>query len=218
MSENLSRRSFLTLSSGLIVMSVAGCSSQSPSSDRPQYVMVFDQTKCVGCRECMRACNEVNHLPPGVSRLIMERAPTKDRHYIRVSCQQCQNSPCTKVCPTAACHHDEKTGIVTMDASKCVGCKYCIAACPYNARFINEHTKAADNCNFCLDTRLGKGLLPGCVAHCRYHALAFGDLRDPGSLVSRILSYHDTVQIRTWLGTHPTLRYIPVAQESQGGS
>ena len=175
--------------------------------------MVFDQNKCVGCGECKHACNETNHLPPGRSRVILQRMPGPERHYIRVSCQQCEDSPCVKVCPTGACHHDPATGIVTMNTDRCVGCKYCIAACPYNARYINEETKVADNCDFCLHSKkLDQGELPGCVARCRFHALAFGDLNDPKSYVSLLLKAMDTVRIRPWLGTEPTLRYIPVVK------
>ncbi|WP_462366321.1 4Fe-4S dicluster domain-containing protein [Sutterella wadsworthensis] len=122
-------------------------------------------------------------------------------------------SPCVKVCPTGACHHDPETNIVTMNTDRCVGCKYCIAACPYNARWINPETKVADNCDFCLHSKnLAAGELPGCVAHCRFHALSFGDLNDPNSFVSKLLKAKDTVRIRPWLGTEPTLRYIPVVK------
>ena len=100
-----------------------------------------------------------------------------------------------------------------MNTDRCVGCKYCIAACPYNARYIHEETKVADNCDFCLHSKkLDQGELPGCVARCRFHALAFGDLNDPKSYVSLLLKARDTVRIRPWLGTEPTLRYIPVVK------
>ena len=184
--------------------------------------MVFDQNKCVGCRDCRDACNETNKLPKGRSRLLLElqgselktdRGYEPDRRYIRVSCQQCKNSPCTKVCPTGAAHHDPKTGIVTMDTSKCVGCKYCIVACPYNVRFINEETKAADNCDFCLHTRLEKNETPACVESCKYDALIFGDINDPKSYVSKLLAVKDSVRIRPELGTEPQLRYIPIVKK-----
>lgn len=213
--QNIDRRSFLTAAAGgLVVISLGGCTSDTvDGKKRPHYVMVFDPNKCVGCGECKRACNEANHLPPGRSRVLLQRMPGPDRHYIRVSCQQCVDSPCVKVCPTGACHHDPETNIVTMNTDRCVGCKYCIAACPYNARWINPETKVADNCDFCLHSKnLAAGELPGCVAHCRFHALSFGDLNDPNSFVSKLLKAKDTVRIRPWLGTEPTLRYIPVVK------
>ncbi len=215
MTENIKRRSLLAAGvGGITVLTLGGCSSQSESADgrKPHYAMVFDQNKCVGCGECKRACNEANNLPKGRSRVILQRAPGPERRYIRVSCQQCVDSPCVEVCPTGACHHDPKTGIVTMQADRCVGCKYCIAACPYDARFINEETKVADNCDFCLHTRLAKGEKPACVERCRYHALTFGDLNDPDAFITKLVAAKDTVRVRPWLGTEPSLRYIPVTK------
>lgn len=197
-----------------------GCGSSPHDAKRPKYVMVFDQNKCVGCGECKMGCNKANNLPKGTSRLLLQLlgvAPDgsnkKDRHYVRVSCQQCESAPCVKVCPTGAAHHDPDTGIVTMDPSRCVGCKYCIAACPYNVRYIRSDTLTADNCDFCLKSRLGKGEQPGCVEACRYDALVFGDASDPKSYVSRLLDVKDTVRVRVQLGTKPTLRYIPLKRE-----
>lgn len=100
-----------------------------------------------------------------------------------------------------------------MDTSKCVGCKYCIVACPYNVRFINEETKVADNCDFCLHTRLEKNEQPACVESCKYDALIFGDINDPKSYVSKLLAVKDSVRIRPELGTEPQLRYIPIVKK-----
>ena len=211
MSEKIDRRKFLAgAGAGSLLLSPLGGAAAAGKSDggnRPQYVMVFDQNKCVGCRDCRIACNETNKLPKGRSRLLLELQGSKletdrgyepNRRYIRVSCQQCKNAPCVRVCPTGAAHRDPKTGIVTMDTSKCVGCKYCIVACPYNVRFINEETKVADNCDFCLHTRLEK---------------IFGDINDPKSYVSKLLAVKDSVRIRPELGTEPQLRYIPIVKK-----
>lgn len=210
----VSRRAFLTGGAGLTVLPLAGCIATPPEKPEHHYVMVFDQNKCVGCGDCKRACNRINELPEGISRVILQRAPTEERHYIRVSCQQCENAPCARVCPTAACHRDEKTGLITMDPDKCVGCKYCITACPYNARFINAKTRVAENCDFCMHKKdIEKGEQPSCVDACRFHALEFGDLADECSFVSRLLKVKDTVRVRPWLGTQPRLRYIPVVKK-----
>lgn len=232
-SNKIDRRTLLT-GAGLSAVALlqSGCSSQKGQAPgTPRYVMVFDQNKCVGCGDCKTACTETNHLPKGQSRLLMqltcgmdgkaicpkkedEKGYASDRRYVRVSCQQCDNAPCVKVCPTGAAHRDPKTGIVTMDADKCVGCKYCIVACPYNVRFINKETKAADHCNLCLDSRLKKGnMTPGCVESCKYDALIFGDLSDEKSYVSRLLKVKDSVRIRPELGTEPRLRYIPIVNK-----
>ena len=226
MSEKIDRRKFLAgAGAGSLLLSPLGGAAAAGKSDggnRPQYVMVFDQNKCVGCRDCRIACNETNKLPKGRSRLLLELQGSKletdrgyepNRRYIRVSCQQCKNAPCVRVCPTGAAHRDPKTGIVTMDTSKCVGCKYCIVACPYNVRFINEETKVADNCDFCLHTRLEKNEQPACVESCKYDALIFGDINDPKSYVSKLLAVKDSVRIRPELGTEPQLRYIPVVKK-----
>jgi protein NrfC len=224
-SEKIDRRKFLAGAGAgsLVLVSLGGCgSSQVRQPGTPHYGMVFDQNKCVGCRDCRIACNETNKLPKGVTRLLLElqddkiegkRGYAADRRYVRVSCQQCSDAPCVTVCPTGAAHRDPKTGIVTMYADKCVGCKYCIVACPYNARFINEETKVADNCDFCLHTRLEKGQQPACVEACKYDALVFGDLNDPNSYINKLLAVKDSVRIRPELGTEPSLRYIPIVKQ-----
>ena len=224
-SEMIDRRKFLAGAgvSSLVLMSLGGCgSSQKAKPGQPHYAMVFDQNKCVGCRDCRVACKETNKVPDGNARLMLElqgdkvegeRGYAKNRKYVRVSCQQCKDAPCVTVCPTGAAHRDAKTGIVTMDASKCVGCKYCIVACPYNARFINNETKVAENCDFCLHTRLNKGEEPACVSSCKYDALVFGDISDPKSYISKLLAVKDSVRIRPELGTNPSLRYIPIVKQ-----
>ena len=224
-SEKIDRRKFLAGAGAgsLVLVSLGGCgSSQVRQPGTPHYGMVFDQNKCVGCRDCRIACNETNKLPKGVTRLLLElqddkiegkRGYAADRRYVRVSCQQCSDAPCVTVCPTGAAHRDPKTGIVTMYADKCVGCKYCIVACPYNARFINEETKVADNCDFCLHTRLEKGQQPACVEACKCDALVFGDLNDPNSYINKLLAVKDSVRIRPELGTEPSLRYIPIVKQ-----
>ena len=191
---------------------------------------IIDRNKCVGCGECKEACAETNKTPAGVFRLALERQNGREpgtacpycgkiepcdceRKYVRVSCQQCLDAPCVRVCPTQAAHRDPETNIVTMDPDKCVGCKYCIAACPYNVRFINPQTRVAENCDFCLHTKLAKGENPACVSKCRYGALAFGDLNDPNSYVAKLLDVKDAVRVRPYLGTEPSLRYIPVMKE-----
>ena len=116
------------------------------------------------------------------------------------------------VCPVQATYKGDD-GIVVIDADRCIGCKYCIVACPYNARFINEETKVADNCDFCLHTRLEKGQQPACVEACKYDALVFGDLNDPNSYINKLLAVKDSVRIRPELGTEPSLRYIPIVKQ-----
>ena len=232
MSEILERRRFLKgVGACSLLMAPLGCTSvkeEEGGINRPHYVMVFDQNKCVGCGDCKGACNKANDLPEGVSKVLLEQQSGRvegqpcphcgkmecgcERKFVRVSCQQCKNAPCVSVCPTGAAHKDPATGVVTMDDSKCAGCKYCITACPYNARFINAKTDVADNCDFCLENKLSKGELPACVQACRYDALVFGDANDPNSYVSRLLAVKDSVRIKAHLGTEPSLRYIPIVK------
>ena len=142
----INRRQLLgTAAVGAMAVPLAGCTGVSRKDSQPHYVMVFDQNKCVGCGECKIACNEANKLPKGRTRVLMQLngvrpdgSNKKDRHYTRVSCQQCEEAPCVRVCPTGAAHRDKETGIVTVDADLCIGCKYCIVACPYNVRYIRE--------------------------------------------------------------------------------
>ncbi|QIZ75475.1 4Fe-4S dicluster domain-containing protein [Ferrimonas lipolytica] len=230
--STLNRRGFIkSVGVGGAALTVVGCSSNNDTADtdKPHYVMVFDQTKCVGCGRCKDACNKVNFLPEGMARLDLERQTDRvegevcpkcgktecncERKYVRVSCQQCQNAPCVMVCPTGAAHRDEETGIVTMNPDTCAGCKYCITACPYNVRQINPDTKVADNCDFCLHTNLAKGELPGCVQECKFGALKFGNANDKSSYVSKLLAAKNTERVKEHFGTDPSLYYIAITKE-----
>jgi protein NrfC len=219
-SLKIDRRTVLAGAGTLTLAALGGCSADRGKTDSaaPNYVLIFDQNKCIGCGLCKRSCSETNHVPAGQVRMTLERqsplgCKPEDRKYVRVSCQQCKDAPCVRVCPTGAAYRDPKTGIVTMDASKCVGCKYCIAACPYNVRFINKETKVAENCDFCLKTKLANGEEPACVQACRHGALAFGDLNEPNSYVGKLLAVKDSVRIRPHLGTEPRVRYIPIVKQ-----
>ena len=101
----------------------------------PRWAMVIDLKKCIGCRACVVACKAENHTPPGVAyNIVMENEPEAEgMPFLSRPCMQCVNSSCVKVCPTGATHH-RSDGIVAIDYDKCIGCRYCLAACPYNAR------------------------------------------------------------------------------------
>lgn len=113
-------------------------------------------------------------------------------HYFRQSCQHCDDAPCIEVCPTGASRRDEN-GIVRVDTSSCIGCSYCIGACPYQVRYLNPHTKVADKCDFCAESRLAKGFPPICVNACPEHALIFGR--------------EDSPEIQTWLRENKYYEY-----------
>jgi protein NrfC len=221
MEQDEKRRLFLKyLGASSVVMGTAGHSiaadvqTQTPTTHH--YGMIFDQNKCVGCTECEIACQKVNHVPKGQARMLVQNKTSADtpmeKRYVRVSCQQCVEAPCATVCPTKACHVDAKSGIVTMNADDCIACKYCIVACPYDVRFINHETKAAENCNFCFDTNFAKKEEPACVKSCKYKALVFGDLNDDDSYINQILHVKDSVRMKPSFGTKPSLRYIPIVK------
>ena len=224
MKEQNTRRTFFKfLASGAAVAgatSVLGKSinldAQTENGKKPHYGMIFDQNKCVGCTDCEIACKKVNLVPEGQMRLFIEDKTDplnlKEKRYVRVSCQQCEDAPCVTVCPTKACHKDEKTGITTMNTEDCIACKYCIVACPYDVRFINHETRAAESCNFCLDTNLKDGHEPACIEACRYEAIVFGDLNDENSHISQLLRVKDSLRMHPECGTKPSLRYIPAVK------
>ncbi|MBP1764694.1 MAG: polysulfide reductase chain [Firmicutes bacterium] len=179
-----------------------------------RYGMVYDSNKCIGCQSCSIACRAENKVPDGVSRLqVWMEGPrgefpklTMDFH--RQSCVMCEQAPCVPVCPTGASYVN-KDGVTMVDTKKCVGCKYCIVACPYQARFVNPQTGAADKCTFCYETRVSQGMLPACVSSCPTNALTFGDLNDAQSEVRTTLEKQYTVKPKEHLGTKPKLRTIP---------
>ncbi|MBE2983820.1 4Fe-4S dicluster domain-containing protein [Campylobacter sp. RM9344] len=221
MDTNLKRRAFvkyLALGSASITAASYGAVNDKPKAQtkKPNFGMIFDQNKCVGCTDCERACVKVNLVPKGQMRLFVEDKTDPNnrmqKRYVRVSCQQCVEAPCASVCPTNACHKDLLTGITTTNADDCIACKYCIVACPYDVRFINSENHAAESCNFCLDTNLAEGKEPACVEACRYDALVFGDLNDEESHISKLLRIKDSLRMRPECGTKPSLRYIPAVK------
>ena len=165
-----SRRDFMAgMSAGALIMMTGPVRAStailvhSQTIDGVRYGMLHDETACIGCTACMDACREVNQVPQGVSRLEIIRSgpigtfPDADYHFFRKSCQHCDNAPCVHVCPTGASHIRKEDGIVDVDPDLCVGCMYCLAACPYQVRFINPVTRVADKCDFCRKTNLAAG-------------------------------------------------------------
>lgn len=179
-----------------------------------KYAMLHDENLCIGCNACEDACREVNKVPLGVSRVNIVRTgpygeyPDQSYRFSRHSCQHCEAAPCVKVCPTGAAYIDKDTGIVAVNEDRCVGCQYCIAACPYQIRFINPVTKVADKCDFCQQSQLSRGLQPACVLACPTEALIFGNLKDSNSKLVKALKSKPTYRQKVDLGTRPKLFHV----------
>lgn len=219
-----SRRNFLA-GSGAVIFTTGVATTSLMSSKKTlaysmedgakRYGMVHDETACIGCTACTEACREVNSVPEGVTRLEIIRSepkgefPDVDYRFTRKSCQHCENAPCVMVCPTGAAYKDEATGIVDVHNEKCVGCGYCLAACPYQVRFFNPVTKSADKCDFCRETNLAQGKQPACVESCPTKALIFGDLNDKNSEINAVLNNNPVYRDKVGLGTKPKLYKIP---------
>ncbi len=176
-----------------------------------RYGMVIDLRVCAQCRGCTVACQAVNQLPPD-ERWVELRStsvgsfPSVRRITAPVQCMQCGNPPCAAVCPTGATHKDSKTGVVLVDAGRCVGCRYCQVACPYQARVFEEKTGVVAKCIFCLPL-VKQGQQPACVSQCIGHARTFGDLDDPNSEVNRARRDLKAMAVRADLGTDPSIFY-----------
>jgi tetrathionate reductase subunit B len=179
---------------------------------KPRYVMVIRTEKCVRCMACTVACRAENDVPDEESRnWIMESEerghfPNLGITFEPGQCMQCQQPHCVRVCPAGATHKNEN-GIVVIDRDVCIGCRYCIQACPYDARFPNKELGVADKCDYCLH-RIKAGREPACVETCPSRARVFGDLNDPNSKVSKLIAEHRTRRRKVEAGTGPRIYYI----------
>ena len=163
-----------------------------------QWGKVIDQTRCIGCHACSTACKSENAVPLGVNRTYVKYVdigefPAARRAFQVTRCNQCEHPPCVEACPTTAMYR-RPDGIVDFDKNICIGCKACIAACPYDAIFINPEDHSAEKCNFCAH-RLEVGLEPACVVVCPTEAIMIGNLKDPESRVAKFVN-RDVVAVR----------------------
>ncbi len=229
-----------------------------PLSKGKHWAMVVDMRKCWerqekgACKECMLACHREHNVPdfgdPKVEiKWIWQETykhsfPGQESEYVPeliekmpfiLMCNHCTHAPCTRVCPTKATWKREEDGVVMMDFHRCIGCRFCMAACPYGSRSFNwgDPRKApkelnpgfptnpdyptrskgvVEKCTFC-DERLAEGKLPACVEACQkinVGALTFGDLADPDSEVRKLLREHYAIRRKPELGTGPNVYYI----------
>ena len=176
-----------------------------------QYAMVIDTRLCVGCGACVVACKTENQVPEGLHRdwVVEEtsgRFPDLRLEIRSERCNHCQRPPCVAACPTGASHRDAGSNLVLVDARRCTGCKACMAACPYAARYVHPQGYV-DKCTFCY-VRLAAGLDPSCVDVCPAHAMAFGNLRNPLSRVARLLRGRVVKTLVPEAGTAPQVYYL----------
>ncbi len=196
-----------------------------PGMEGKRYGMVIDMRKCIGCQACTVSCSMENLPPIGQFRttVLQYEVDSKDNPApsAMVSlprlCNHCDNPPCVPVCPVQATFQ-RTDGIVLVDNKRCVGCGYCVQACPYDARFINHETQTADKCTFC-EHRLEVGLLPACVESCVGGARIIGDLNDPSSTISRTIAEHrsNIKVLKPEMGTAPNVFYIGLPDEFVNG-
>lgn len=202
-----------------------------------KYAIAVDLHRCVGCHTCAVACKMQNNVPDGMlwNRVLTEDCdiidgavgtyPNLSRNYLPLACQHCTNAACKRVCPTGATYRDDK-GRIEIDYDKCIGCRMCMAACPYNARTFNwnepersaggnyggagvpERKKGVmEKCTLCKE-RTDNGEEPMCVVCCPLSARVFGDLDDPNSEISQLRRGSNVRILLEDMGTQPQVFYV----------
>ena len=176
-----------------------------------RFGMLIDLSLCVGCNACTVACKQENAVPLAKFNTWVESWDVDDGGIVRRAnvpkqCNHCASAPCVKGCPTGASYRTDE-GVVMTDPEKCIGCKYCMAACPYQARWVDDETGEVGKCTFC-HHRTANGLLPACAGTCVTHARLFGDLNDPESAPSKLMQERHAEPYLPEAGTHPSVYYI----------
>lgn len=183
-----------------------------------RYGMAIDMTRCYGCQTCAAACKVANNLPKDLvyNRVLTIGGTSNDcaagsypdctLDFLPMQCQHCDNPECVSVCPTGASYRRED-GVVLVDHSKCIGCQYCVMACPYGVRAYDEGKDKGviEKCTMCAHL-IDKGEKPACVKHCPGQARLFGDADDPESDVSKMIARKSTHKLKD-VGNHPGVTY-----------
>jgi tetrathionate reductase subunit B len=190
-------------------------------AQKKHYAFVIDVSRCIDCRACLVACSVENQVPMDHTRIWVQdqgvrgEFPNLQRTFIPYNCMHCDNPPCTQVCVSGATYKDPENGLVLVNQEACIGCGYCVEACPYGARYIDQKRGVVDKCSGCIQ-RLEIGLEPACVATCVGNSRLFGDLNDPTSKVSIALKNARSIARLDFenngVDTDPNIFYINVPQ------
>ncbi|MBM3985810.1 MAG: 4Fe-4S dicluster domain-containing protein, partial [Planctomycetes bacterium] len=172
---------------------------------------LIDNRKCIGCHACTVACKSEHDVPLGVNRTWVKQVetgafPAVRRSFHVMRCNHCADAPCVEICPVSALFV-RPDGIVDFDNGRCIGCKGCLQACPYDALYIDPRTHTAAKCNFC-SHRVDRGLQPACVVACPEQAIVAGDAHDGQGVLGQLLAGQPVQQRKPEKGTSPSLWYI----------
>lgn len=201
-----------------------------------KFCIATDLNRCVGCLSCTVSCKAINGVPVGsfwnkVLRIGpnmpegSEKFTDVEMYFLPVGCQHCENPACVAVCPTEASHILED-GTVQIDKSKCIGCQFCVMACPYGVRYLNEEERVVEKCTLC-EQRTAQGELPQCVSQCCARARYFGDLDEgidtfrggSGMILGEYVKPYGEGDVKRLpnVGNNPSFVYILRDSTWQGG-
>jgi len=176
-----------------------------------RYALVIDSKKCINCKACVVACRAEYNVPlantrPWINEETRGVWPKLMAVFQPEQCHHCSHPACVRVCPTGA-SYQRPDGIVVVNESDCVGCRYCMIACPYDARFFREDKGVVEKCDFCVK-RLARGQLPACVETCPSKVRVFGDLNDPKSRLAELVSGREYRLKKPEAGTGPQIYFL----------
>ena len=176
-----------------------------------RYALLIDSRKCVDCKSCVVACRAENGVPLAYSRNWINEEhrgawPKLLAAFEPEQCHHCTDPACVRVCPTGA-SRQRPDGIVVVDDADCVGCRYCIIACPYDARFFREDRGVVEKCDLCAH-RVDRGEVPACVETCPSKARVFGDLNDANGKLRDVLAKRNYRVKKPEAGTGPQIYYL----------